>query len=79
MAFGMYGGLSQGAYRALLTHGSEALRRRLLPALVEALDRHHVSYRGRKRLGSFSVAHACLAGSGRQLPHFRQQDLHLRR
>jgi alkylation response protein AidB-like acyl-CoA dehydrogenase len=35
MAFGMYGGLSQGAYRALLAHGSEALRRKLLPPLVD--------------------------------------------
>lgn len=35
MAFGMYGGLSQGAYRALLAHGSDALRQRLLPLLVE--------------------------------------------
>ncbi|MES2185753.1 MAG: acyl-CoA dehydrogenase C-terminal domain-containing protein [Pseudomonadota bacterium] len=35
MAFGMYPGLSQGAYRALLAHGTEDLRRRLLPPLVE--------------------------------------------
>lgn len=35
MAFGMYGGLSQGAYRALLAHGNDALRRQLLPPLVD--------------------------------------------
>jgi alkylation response protein AidB-like acyl-CoA dehydrogenase len=35
MAFGMYGGLSQGAYRALLAHGTDALRQRLLPPLVD--------------------------------------------
>lgn len=34
MAFGMYAGLSQGAYRALLAHGTEELRKRLLPKLV---------------------------------------------
>jgi alkylation response protein AidB-like acyl-CoA dehydrogenase len=35
MSFGMYGGLSQGAYRAILAHGSEALRRTFLPPLVD--------------------------------------------
>ncbi|MDM0111401.1 acyl-CoA dehydrogenase C-terminal domain-containing protein [Variovorax sp. J22R133] len=35
MAFGMYGGLSQGAYRALLAHGTDALRAQLLPPLVD--------------------------------------------
>jgi alkylation response protein AidB-like acyl-CoA dehydrogenase len=35
MAFGMYGGLSQGAYRAIAAHGSEALKRQYLPPLVE--------------------------------------------
>jgi alkylation response protein AidB-like acyl-CoA dehydrogenase len=35
MAFGMYGGLSQGAYRAISAHGSDALKRRFLPGLVD--------------------------------------------
>lgn len=35
MAFGMYGGLSQGAYRALLAHGTDALREQFLPSLVD--------------------------------------------
>jgi len=35
MSFGMYGGLSQGAYRALLAHGSDALKRTFLPHLVD--------------------------------------------
>jgi alkylation response protein AidB-like acyl-CoA dehydrogenase len=35
MAFGMYGGLSQGAYRAILAHGSEQLKRDYLPHLVD--------------------------------------------
>lgn len=35
MAFGMYSGLSQGAYRALLAHGSEELRNKLLAPLIE--------------------------------------------
>ncbi|MGO4327146.1 acyl-CoA dehydrogenase C-terminal domain-containing protein [Cupriavidus sp. 2TAF22] len=34
MAFGMYAGLSQGAYRALLAHGTDELREQLLPMLV---------------------------------------------
>jgi alkylation response protein AidB-like acyl-CoA dehydrogenase len=35
MAFGMYGGLSQGAYRAISTHGSDELKQRFLPHLVD--------------------------------------------
>lgn len=35
MAFGMYGGLSQGAYRAIAAHGSEALQRLYLPHLAD--------------------------------------------
>ncbi|MDB5998793.1 MAG: acyl-CoA dehydrogenase [Rhizobacter sp.] len=35
MAFGMYGGLSQGAYRAISAHGSEALKRSYLPRLID--------------------------------------------
>jgi len=35
MAFGMYGGLSQGAYRAISSHGSEHLRKLILPRLVD--------------------------------------------
>jgi alkylation response protein AidB-like acyl-CoA dehydrogenase len=35
MAFGMYGGLSQGAYRAIAAHGSDALKREYLPRLVD--------------------------------------------
>ncbi|ODV43928.1 hypothetical protein AWV79_13880 [Cupriavidus sp. UYMMa02A] len=35
MAFGMYSGLSQGAYRALLAHGTDELRQLMLPPLVE--------------------------------------------
>jgi alkylation response protein AidB-like acyl-CoA dehydrogenase len=35
MAFGMYAGLSGGAYRALLAHGSEELKQRFLPSLIE--------------------------------------------
>ena len=35
MAFGMYTGLSQGAYRALLAHGTEALKKTYLPRLID--------------------------------------------
>ena len=35
LAFGMYPGLSHGAYRALREHGSEALRAEYLPRLVD--------------------------------------------
>lgn len=35
MAFGMYAGLSQGAYRAIAAHGSDALKQRFLPKLVD--------------------------------------------
>jgi alkylation response protein AidB-like acyl-CoA dehydrogenase len=34
MSFGMYPGLSQGAYRAILAHGSDELKRVYLPKLV---------------------------------------------
>ncbi|MFZ6648854.1 acyl-CoA dehydrogenase C-terminal domain-containing protein [Undibacterium sp. TJN25] len=34
MSFGMYAGLSQGAYRALLAHGSEELKQTYLPRLA---------------------------------------------
>ncbi len=34
LSFGMYPGLSHGAYRALHAHGSEALKQRFLPKLV---------------------------------------------
>ncbi len=34
MAFGMYPGLSEGAYRALHLHGSDELKQRFLPKLV---------------------------------------------
>jgi alkylation response protein AidB-like acyl-CoA dehydrogenase len=35
MSFGMYPGLSQGAYRAILAHGSDELKRIYLPKLVD--------------------------------------------
>src|SRR6267154_1308428 len=35
MSFGMYPGLSGGAYRALAMHGSDALKKRFLPHLVD--------------------------------------------
>ncbi|MEM5329175.1 acyl-CoA dehydrogenase C-terminal domain-containing protein [Paraburkholderia sp. JHI2823] len=35
MSFGMYPGLSQGAYRAILAHGSDELQRIYLPKLVD--------------------------------------------
>ena len=35
MAFGMYAGLSQGAYRAISAHGTDALKRTYLPRLVD--------------------------------------------
>jgi alkylation response protein AidB-like acyl-CoA dehydrogenase len=35
MSFGMYSGLSQGAYRAILAHGSDALKQLYLPKLVD--------------------------------------------
>jgi alkylation response protein AidB-like acyl-CoA dehydrogenase len=35
MAFGMYAGLSQGAYRAILAHGSDVLKKTYLPRLVD--------------------------------------------
>jgi alkylation response protein AidB-like acyl-CoA dehydrogenase len=35
MSFGMYPGLSQGAYRAILAHGSDDLKRLYLPRLVD--------------------------------------------
>lgn len=35
MAFGMYGGLSQGAYRAISSHGPEHLKKLILPRLVD--------------------------------------------
>src|SRR5260221_1371227 len=35
MSFGMYPGLSGGAYRALAMHGSDALKKRYLPHLVD--------------------------------------------
>ncbi|MFM0092037.1 acyl-CoA dehydrogenase C-terminal domain-containing protein [Paraburkholderia sediminicola] len=35
MSFGMYPGLSQGAYRAILAHGSDELKRICLPKLVD--------------------------------------------
>ena len=35
MSFGMYGGLSQGAYRAILAHADDALKRIYLPRLVD--------------------------------------------
>ena len=35
MAFGMYGGLSQGAYRAIAAHGTPELQREYLPRLVD--------------------------------------------
>lgn len=34
MSFGMYPGLSEGAYRALLHHGSDELKQRFLPKMV---------------------------------------------
>ncbi|NPC59325.1 acyl-CoA dehydrogenase C-terminal domain-containing protein [Caenimonas soli] len=35
MAFGMYGGLSQGAYRAISAHGSDFLKSLFLPRLID--------------------------------------------
>jgi alkylation response protein AidB-like acyl-CoA dehydrogenase len=35
MAFGMYAGLSQGAYRAISTHGTDTLKQTYLPRLVD--------------------------------------------
>jgi alkylation response protein AidB-like acyl-CoA dehydrogenase len=35
MAFGMYGGLSQGAYRAISAHGSDSLKQTYLPRLID--------------------------------------------
>jgi alkylation response protein AidB-like acyl-CoA dehydrogenase len=35
MAFGMYAGLSQGAYRAVSAHGTDALKQTCLPRLVD--------------------------------------------
>lgn len=35
MSFGMYAGLSQGAYRAILAHGTDELKRTYLPKLVD--------------------------------------------
>ncbi len=35
LSFGMYPGLSHGAYKALVQHGSDALKTRYLPKLVE--------------------------------------------
>lgn len=35
MSFGMYPGLSQGAYRAILAHGTDELKRTYLPKLVD--------------------------------------------
>ncbi|HWK43238.1 MAG TPA: acyl-CoA dehydrogenase C-terminal domain-containing protein [Stellaceae bacterium] len=37
MSFGMYPGLSGGAYNALYLHGSDALKQRFLPKLVEGV------------------------------------------
>ena len=33
MSFGMYAGLSQGAYRAILAHGTDELKATYLPKL----------------------------------------------
>lgn len=35
MAFGMYGGLSQGAYRAIAAHGTQELKNLFLPRLID--------------------------------------------
>ncbi|MGF6872777.1 acyl-CoA dehydrogenase C-terminal domain-containing protein [Paraburkholderia sp. MM5477-R1] len=35
MSFGMYAGLSQGAYRAILAHGTDELKKTYLPKLVD--------------------------------------------
>jgi alkylation response protein AidB-like acyl-CoA dehydrogenase len=35
MSFGMYSGLSQGAYRAILAHGTDELKKTYLPRLVD--------------------------------------------
>ncbi len=53
LAFSMYPGLVQGAIAAILTHGSDAQKKKFLPKMVEgALGRHHESHRAALRHGS---------------------------
>ena len=80
LAFGMFPGLSQGAYNALALHGSDEIKQRYLPKLADGswagtmcltepqcgTDLGLVRTQGRAR-------------ARRQLPHHRRQDLHLGR
>ena len=80
MAFGMYSGLTHGAYSAIHAHGTRGAEGDVAAEDGELrVDRHHEPDRAARRHRPRHAAHPRRAAGRRQLPHLRPEDLHLRR
>ncbi len=80
MAFGMYPGLTAGAYNAIYQHGSDALKDKYLPKMVSGEWSGTMNLTEPQCGTDLGLIRTKAEPAGRRHPsHHRHQDLHLGR